>query len=548
LLICLSGLLAALAAPLTGSAQSRVFAPYIDISLSNNNLAQISQASGIKVFTLAFIVGNGCENSWFGVIPVSSDTTYKPLIDALRSAGGDVIISFGGASGVELAGTCTNVSNIQAQYQAVINKYGVKMLDFDIEGAAVADTAAIDRRNQALAALQKANSGLVISYTLPVEPGPVGLDQFCLNLLSNAKSHGVNVAVVNIMTMDFGGTANPKTMGQNAISAADETISQLQSIGLNAKVGITPMIGLNDTSPEVFTVTDAQTVLNYAKSNSTINRLAFWSVARDQSCPGGGAQVSDDCSGISQSMWAFSHVFEGFSGSGGGGGPTQVANLTFSPGGGTYSAAQSVTISTSTSGASIRYTTDGSTPTETHGTIYSTPVSISKTTTLEAIGYKSGDTDSNITSATYTISTGGGGGGSTLNFEAESLSYTGSGATTSVQTDKNSSGGKWVELAGNSTGDHIDFTVPSVPAGTYQLKMEWKGLNNRGILQLSVDGANLGAKLDQYSTGQTYPTTTFGNVTFAAAGSHTIRLTVTGKNASSKGELLSADKFTFVGQ
>src|SRR5579885_2161452 len=136
----------------------------------------------------------------------------------------------------------------------------------------------------------------------------------------------------------------------------------------------------------------------------------------------------------------------------------------------------------------------------------------------------------------------------TLNFEAENLSYTGSGATTSVQTDTNSSGGKWVELAGNSTGDHIDFTVPNVPAGTYQLKMEWKGNNSRGILQLSVDGTNLGPTLDQYASGQSYPTTTFGHVTFSAAGNHTVRLAVTGKNSKSSGEILSADKFTFAGQ
>ena len=136
----------------------------------------------------------------------------------------------------------------------------------------------------------------------------------------------------------------------------------------------------------------------------------------------------------------------------------------------------------------------------------------------------------------------------TLNFEAESLHYTGTGATTSVQTDANSSGGKWVELAGNSTGDHIDFTVPNVPAGTYQLKMEWKGNNNRGILQLAVDGTNLGPTLDQYSSGQTYPTTTFGNVSFSSAGNHTVRLTVTGKNSKSSSYQLSADKFTFTGQ
>jgi len=78
--------------------------------------------------------------------------------------------------------------------------------------------------------------------------------------------------------------------------------------------------------------------------------------------------------------------------------------------------------------------------------------------------------------------------------------------------------------------------------------MEWKGNNNRGILQLAVDGTNLGPTLDQYASGQSYPTTTFGNVTFSAAGNHTVRLTVTGKNSKSSGEILSADKFTFVGQ
>src|SRR5579884_1637748 len=135
-----------------------------------------------------------------------------------------------------------------------------------------------------------------------------------------------------------------------------------------------------------------------------------------------------------------------------------------------------------------------------------------------------------------------------LSFEAESLHYTGTGATTSVQTDTNSSGGKWVELAGNSTGDYINFTVPNVPAGTYQVKMEWKGNTSRGILQLSIDGTNLGSKLDQYSATQSYPTTTFGNVTFGSAGNHTIRLTVTGKNSASSAYQLSADKFTLVGQ
>jgi len=88
--------------------------------------------------------------------------------------------------------------------------------------------------------------------------------------------------------------------------------------------------------------------------------------------------------------------------------PPQVATTIFSPGNGTYTSAQAVTISDSTSSASIRYTADGSTPSETAGTLYSGSVSIAATTTLKAIAYKSGDTDSSIASATYTIGSGGG--------------------------------------------------------------------------------------------------------------------------------------------
>jgi len=150
---------------------------------------------------------------------------------------------------------------------------------------------------------------------------------------------------------------------------------------------------------------------------------------------------------------------------------------------------------------------------------------------------------------TFTPTTGGGGGPApTVSFEAENLTYTPSGATASVQTDTNSSNGKWVELAGNSVGDSISYAIPSMVAGTYQVQMEWKGNNSRGIVQLAVDGTNVGPTLDQYASGQTYPTTTFGTVTFASAGTHTVKLTVTGKNGSSSNYQISSDKFTFVGQ
>lgn len=86
-----------------------------------------------------------------------------------------------------------------------------------------------------------------------------------------------------------------------------------------------------------------------------------------------------------------------------------VANPVFSPSGGTFSSAQSVTISTSTSGANIRYTLDGSTPSSTTGTVYTGPIPVNATTTIKALAYKSGMTDSAVVSATYTITSGGSG-------------------------------------------------------------------------------------------------------------------------------------------
>jgi hypothetical protein len=82
----------------------------------------------------------------------------------------------------------------------------------------------------------------------------------------------------------------------------------------------------------------------------------------------------------------------------------QVAMPSVSPAYGTYATSQSVTLATTTAGASIRYTTDLSTPSSTAGTLYSTPITVGVgTTTLRAIAYKTGMADSLVSSGGYIV-------------------------------------------------------------------------------------------------------------------------------------------------
>jgi len=86
----------------------------------------------------------------------------------------------------------------------------------------------------------------------------------------------------------------------------------------------------------------------------------------------------------------------------GGGGTTQPSPPVASPAGGTYSSSQAVML-TAAAGTTIRYTTDGATPTATSGTVYSGPISISSTTTLKAVAIDSADNLSTVMTETYTI-------------------------------------------------------------------------------------------------------------------------------------------------
>lgn len=301
------------------SSVGHLYAPYVDMSLTpDENLVQMQQASGFKSVTLAFIVStNGCSIGWGGLggtLPtdnMSNGTSILSVVQSLQAAGVQVIISFGGATGTEPAVNCTSPSQLQAAYQSVITRYGVSMLDFDIEGGAVTNQASLTVRDQALIGLKQANPGLVLSYTLPVMP--TGLIASGVNVLTTAKADGFNPDVINVMAMDYGSANdNGAQMGLDATDAASSTAAQIANAGLTSSVGITPMIGINDTDTEFFQLSDATTVLNFANANSYVSRIAIWSLARDNGSCAGEGYASPVCSGIAQSTYQFTSIFNAF--------------------------------------------------------------------------------------------------------------------------------------------------------------------------------------------------------------------------------------------
>ena len=321
--------------PVVASAwPAQVFAPYVDATLyPTYDFVAAAQATGSKYFTLAFITADPQNRpAWGGyaeyaVAGTDFDVMMRGKVSQLRALGGDVAVSFGGAAGQELAQAITDPTKLAAAYRGVISGYGLTHVDFDIEGAASADKASIDRRWAAVAALQQeaaaAGQELNVRVTLPVLP--TGLTADGLYVLQSAKAHGVALGVVNVMAMDYGDSAAPNPaghMGDYAIQAATSVFNQLGTVyGSSltdaqkwAMVGITPMIGVNDVTTEVFDQAAARQVEAWAAAHH-IGLLSFWSENRDQQNAKGKLNYVDlFSSGVTQTPYEFTGIFKPFTG------------------------------------------------------------------------------------------------------------------------------------------------------------------------------------------------------------------------------------------
>jgi len=131
-----------------------------------------------------------------------------------------------------------------------------------------------------------------------------------------------------------------------------------------------------------------------------------------------------------------------------------VATPTFSPVAGTYTSAQNVTISDTTSGATIYYTTNGTTPT-TSSTVYSGPISVAATQTVKAIAVATGFSTSTVGSAAYTINLPA----ATPTFSPAAGTYT----STQTVTISDTTAGATIYYTTNRTTPTTSSTVYSGP-------------------------------------------------------------------------------------
>ncbi|MGW2331278.1 chitinase [Streptomyces sp. NPDC001700] len=301
-----------------GVAAAARFAPYIDTSLHvPYDMVGTAQKTGVKEFTLGFVSpGGGCTPEWGGRTALGGDKVARQT-KALRAEGGDIRVSFGGQSGNELALACSSVDELAEAYGEVVDRFKLTKMDFDIEGKALKNAEANTRRAQAIAALQKENPGLDVSFTLPVMP--TGLTRDGAELVADAEKNGVKISAVNIMAMDYG-TFYDGDMGQYAIDAATATQKQLKrALKLSDEaawkaVGVTPMIGVNDVKVEIFTVEDATQLVRFARTKG-LGKLSMWSATRDKQCAGGAQKsASAICSSVEQDALAFTKELGAYSG------------------------------------------------------------------------------------------------------------------------------------------------------------------------------------------------------------------------------------------
>jgi hypothetical protein len=282
------------------------------------NITEAMNASGARYFNLAFVLDSGgCTPAWNGdpAHRVSSDTTVSAIVSAVRTAGGDVAVSFGGYNGVELGATCGGASGLANAYQQVVDKYRLTRIDLDYEGDDLDTNMAV--RFGAIRILQQHNPNLKVSLTIPATT--VGFPDTGKDEIRQAIAAGARLDLINLMAFDYGGPA--ASMADSVRSVTDQAAAQLKTlygwddVTAYAHLGLQLMNGHTDQPSELFTQDTFRTLLAYARGKH-VGWFSYWSLNRDRACdpsvPHNWADGS--CSSVAQNPYDFTKIVAQYAG------------------------------------------------------------------------------------------------------------------------------------------------------------------------------------------------------------------------------------------
>ena len=298
-----------------------VFSPYKDITVSMNwNTNVISTAvtgtlspvltvtpAKLPMITWAFATGECGSENWGGL---SAAAVAAANVQTFVNAGKKYVLSTGGAAGSFTCGS-------DAGFETFVNRYASSSLagvDFDIEAGQ--SQATVDNLVARVKASQSKHPGLRWSFTIATEGGNAAqsLGSAGIMVMASIKSHGLTNYLVNLMTMDYG-SAIAANCTLNASGRCDMGKSATQAaINLHnyygtpyAQIEITPMIGGNDATDEIFSIADIATVTSFVSTNKLAG-VHFWSLDRDKDCAPGYASATCNSYGAAGN-WGFTNAF-----------------------------------------------------------------------------------------------------------------------------------------------------------------------------------------------------------------------------------------------
>ncbi|MEU9792439.1 chitinase [Streptomyces sparsogenes] len=303
---------AAAAAP--SAAASGQTGPYLYLGWGSPPKAtDVMAATGTTQFTMAFILSDGgCNPKWDGSRALTGGPDQS-TINSIRSAGGDVTVSFGGWSGAKLGEKCSSASALAGAYQKVIDAYKLKSIDIDIEASEFENATVRQRVIDALKIVKQKNSGIKVYVTFGTTTS--GPDANGKDLVRRGAASGVDVDGWAVMPFDFGqGSLDMAAATKSAVDGLKNTVASAYGLSSDAayrKSGFSSMNGKTDVAGETVTLANFKSVVSYAKSHH-LARVSFWSLNRDRAC--GSGTDADACSGINQGTYDFTKVLAGYTG------------------------------------------------------------------------------------------------------------------------------------------------------------------------------------------------------------------------------------------